>query len=258
MSLPSNIIKEEIERTLFLLKEREKDETISKLRAILYANLDRGRIDGFVDSNIANVQKYVLRVINHHERLSPLLNELQVARSTEAWQPLFGRMQKWAYNFLLGQGFYVSQETANNANACATEATIAILDAHFPYDTEFDSWAHVLVQNTCRKFIRKSTRKSIIPQQQLVSLENTEILKLDNSLKDERQQKEFADELAEVLKLLSQSRKDVIDLHYFQGYSFPEIATKMNKTIGAIHSLHFNALRDIRKILYQNRNNLDE
>jgi DNA-directed RNA polymerase specialized sigma24 family protein len=37
-----------------------------------------------------------------------------------------------------------------------------------------------------------------------------------------------------------------------------EIAKKMGKTVGAIYSLRFNALNDLRKILSRNRDNLNE
>lgn len=258
MGLPRRTIEEEIEKTLALLGKKIEHKALSSIRDILYANLDRNRGIGYIGIHPENVEKYVFRVVDHYQRLSPFLFELQIAKNTDVWKPLYERMRKWAYSFLLKKGFYSGKETQDTAEACATEAAILILNAHFPYDTEFDAWAHTVTQNACRKFIRKATRKKIVPQKQLVSIDDVEYLLPHTSSKNRELQNELADELEEALSQLSEARRTVIEFHYLEGRSFSEIARKTGKTVSAIHSLHFNALRDLRKILFQKGNSLDE
>ena len=136
------------------------------------------------------------------------------------------------------------------AEECATEAALRILDAHFPYDTEFEPWAYTIVSMSCLRFFRDGTKKSVIPPQNLVELDE-ELPDLDTArLMEGTDQSDLLDAISE----LPDARRQVIQLHYFKGMSLPEIANTLGKSAGATHSLHFNALRDLRKILGKNRN----
>jgi len=243
-------IKLEIEKTLQLLEADGGSQTAAILRLILYANLDRGRVENYIGNDIQRVGAYAQRVVDHYARLKPTMMALQNDRSDEVWLPLFTQLQHWAYHFLLRKNFVPGLSTSVIAEECATTAAINILDAYFPYDIEFEPWAHVIVINTCLRFFRDETKKSIIPPQNIVELDeklaNPEDIRLEDQ--DER------GDLLKAMSGLSDARRQVIQLYYLDDLPLPEVARVMGKSIGAIHSLHFNALQDLRKILGDNRN----
>jgi RNA polymerase sigma factor (sigma-70 family) len=258
MPLKVEDIKTEIERSLKFLSEQRGDEIAMRIRLILYANLDRGRIQNFIEGDINLVRDYVWRVADGYLNLSPFINELQIERTTMAWEPLYKQMVSWAFTFFIKRGFYANINTQEIATECATEAAMNILRAHFPYDTDLEPWVCVIVQNTCRKYIRGATKKSIIPQQNIIDIEEMLSNVKDPSHQDQVYLNDLQGDLLEAINQLSDARRQVVELIYFNELSPVEIASKMNKSVGAIYSLQFNALHDLRKILSKNRNNNNE
>ena len=71
----------------------------------------------------------------------------------------------------------------------------------------------------------------------------------DLTYKDAARVRELRQELVVALEQLSSAaRRQLIVLHYFQGFTLPEIADKLGKTISATYKLHFDALAELRKI----------
>jgi len=248
-------IKAEMENALGILSEQKGNEIAMRIRSILYTNLDRGRIQGFIEGEIDRVHDYVWRVAEKYMNLSPYINEIQNEGAVNAWEPLIKQLQRWAYNFLRND--VVDMPPLENAQECANEAAITILGAHFPYDTDFEPWAYVIVKNVCSKFIRKATKKSTVPQQSIIHIDDTLDTIKDLQFEQQEHQKDLQDDLFEAIAQLSNGRRQVIELKYLQDFSLNEIAPKMGKSIGAIYCLHFNALNDLRKILSKNKDNLN-
>ncbi|MBS4062593.1 MAG: sigma-70 family RNA polymerase sigma factor [Bacteroidetes bacterium] len=242
-------IRVEIDKTLQSLDIEA--HTAASIRIILHTNLDRGRAENFIGNDIRRVGDYVRRVLEHYGRLHSHIQSVQKARTDEVWQPLFKQLQAWAYSFLLRKGFVPGPSTRAIAEECATEAAIRILDAHFPYDTDFDPWAHTTVIMTCFRFFRDGTKKSTIPPNNLVELDE----QLPNLEDSDFKNQDDRNVLLQAMLGLSEARRQVIHLHYLDDVPLTEIATLMGKSAGAIHSLHFNALQDLRKILSKNRDN---
>lgn len=237
----------EIEKAL----EAIPPELASCIRPVLAANLDRGRVEYFVGDDFARVGEYVQRVVDHYERLSPYIKAVQKNKSDDVWLPLFKNLQTWAYNFLLRKNFYPSPETQVIAEECAAEAAMHLLDAHFPYDTDFEPWAHTIITKTCLHYFRDETKKSVIPAKNLTELDETQ----PDLNAVAFMEQDISGNLLEVLSQLSDARCQVLQLHYLKNMSLPEIAKVLGKSLGAVYSLHFNALEDLRKILGKNRNN---
>ena len=258
MLLKVEDIKTEIDNSLILLSEQKGDEIAKRIRLILYTNLDRGRIQSFVEGDINLVRDYIWRVADEYINLSPFINKLQIERTTMVWEPLYKQMVSWAFTFFIKRGFYANINTQEIATECATEAAMHVLRAYFPYDCDLEPWACVIVQNTCRKYIRGATKKSIIPQQNLVDLEEMLNNVKDPSHQDQVYLKDLQGDLWEAINQLSDARRQVVELIYFNELSPVEIASRMKKSVGAIYSLQFNALHDLRKILSKNRNNNNE
>jgi RNA polymerase sigma factor (sigma-70 family) len=244
-------IKFEIEKTLQFLEDEREAQIAANIRLVLHANLDRGRVENFIGNDINRVCEYVQRVVDQYARLNPYIKAVQSDRSDDVWLPLLKCLQLWAYNFLLRKNFVPGLSTGVIAEECATAAAINILDAYFPYDTDFEPWAHVVVTNTCLRFFRDETKKSIIPPQSIVELDE----KLSSSDHISLGDQDDRGDLLKAMSRLSDARRQVIQLHYLDELPLPEVAKVMGKSIGATHSLHFNALQDLRKILGENRNN---
>jgi RNA polymerase sigma factor (sigma-70 family) len=245
-------IKSEIEEALESLAEEHGNLLAASIRPILYTNLDRGRVEGFTASY--SVSSYVKRVGDHYMRLNAYIVKIQVERVEEIWVDIFKNLRNWAYNFLLRKNFDANSSTREIADECATAAAAKILEAHFPYDTDFEPWARVIVINTCLKFFRDQTKKSIVPPQNIVELDET-LSNRDDLIQVSQKHREDKSDLANAMVQLSDARRQVIEHYYLDELPLPEIAKIMGKSVGAIHSLHFNALQDLRKILEANRDN---
>jgi RNA polymerase sigma factor (sigma-70 family) len=167
-------------------------------------------------------------------------------------------MQRWAYRFLVKQGFDASKNTWENAKECAGDAARSILMAYFPYDTDFEPWARVVVRNTCLKFIRSGASDPPILEESLEDLEDTLRSFSGSTFQDEDRKANEHSDLFAAIEKLPDARRQVIEMKYFQDLSPIEIATKLGKSVRAIHSLQFRALEDLRKILMQNRNKFNE
>jgi RNA polymerase sigma factor (sigma-70 family) len=260
MSLESEKIQGRLKEALNTLAETEGDGLARQLQPILLANLDRGRVHSFLEGNPGRIPDYVRRVAEAYTSLNPYLHKLQTERSAEAWGPLFERMQTWAYNFFLRKNFARDNRTREIAVECATEAAVSLLNAHFPYDTEFEPWAHILVQNTCRKYIQHAFRKSEVPQDKKVDLDDSDNLASPNEelLEMDALQREAGHEIMEAMKQLSEARRQVIQAIYFDEMEPEETARRMGRSVGAIYSLQFQALKDLRKILSTIRDRLND
>jgi RNA polymerase sigma factor (sigma-70 family) len=255
MTLQIEDIKAEIERSLKVLSEQRGDEIPIRIRSILYTNLDRGRMQDFLEGEIDRVRDYVWRVADKYVSLSPYVNSLQNEGSTTAWEPLIIQLQKWAYHFLSND--IVDTPPMENAQECANESAATILGAYFPYDTDFEPWAHVVVKNVCSKFVRKAMKKSSVPQQSIIHIDDILDTLKDPQFEQQERQKDLQDRLFEAIAQLSDGRRQVIELKYLEEYSLEEISQKMGKSANAIYCLHFRALEDLRKILSKNEDSLN-
>ena len=257
MSLDPTRMQQMLEDSLKALAETQGAGLARQIRPILLTNLDRGRIQAGQGA-AGNIRAYVERVAENFITLNPYLRQLQVEQSHEVWEPLYKQMQTWAYNYFVRKGFSAGANTREVAIECATDAAVNLLRAYFPYDAEFDAWAYMIVQNACLKYIRKNLRQSLVPEAMKVQL-NDELPDPDVSLLElGALQSEFGAELEEALSQLSEARRDVIKFAFFDELKPDEIAQRMGKTVGAIYTLQFHGLHDLRKILTVIRDNLNE
>lgn len=246
-------LQRELENALNALAHTKDEELARHIRPILFINLDRGRLQTFVEEDPARVQRYVWLVAQTYTRLKPYLHKLQTEQDAETWAALYKQMQTWAYNFFLRKGFRADEHTRDIAIECASDAATIILKSHFPYDTEFDPWAHTIVQNACRKYIHRSLKKSNVPDEKKIELEDELADPYQTLLEVNALQKESGKELLEALNQLSEARRTVIQFIFFEELSPEEVAQRMGKSVSAIYTLQFHGLKDLRKILDTNR-----
>jgi RNA polymerase sigma factor (sigma-70 family) len=248
MAHPENTLIEKIEEVLNSITAERGSQLIGKVRPIIFSNFDRGRVHTFIEGDVDLVQDYVERVTDNYAKLNPFLHRLQIERADDVWKELLDKMQSWAYGYFLSKNFVPGEDTLEIARTQATEAAMTILDAHFPYDVEFFPWARVLLIHTCQRYIRKAIRKSEIPSKKVVSIDL--VSELAGGLeKNLELSGEVKLDIIRAIEYLPEARRQVIVMLYFEGKSPKDVSEELNKSVGAIYSLHFNALNDLRKIL---------
>lgn len=240
----------ELEKALQRLAKKWGKTVTTAIHPILLDNLERGRISKWLGtSKNRTVQDYVERVATFHARYQDYFYQIQVEKSEEVWQDLYCRLQEWAYNYLLGKGFYRNQSTSQLAATYATEAAIVLLTARFSYDTEFDPWAHVLLLHVCRRQIRQTRKASHVPDEKKTGLED-ELAHLHNpSSLHNGHTWELRHALLDAIERLPQETwQQVLLLRYFHNLTPAEIAEEMGKTASAVYNLHFKAMAALREI----------
>jgi RNA polymerase sigma factor (sigma-70 family) len=248
MAYLENHLVDKIEEALNSIAAERGIQVVGKVRPIIYSNYDRGRLQTFIEGKVDFVQDYVERVVDNYTRLNAYLHRLQIERADDVWRELLDQMQSWAYSYFLSKNFVAGEDTLEIAKTQATEAAVTILDAHFPYDVEFSPWARVLLIHTCQRYIRKAIRKSEIPSKKVVSIDL--VSELTGSVeKNPELSGEVKLDIIKAIENLPETRRQVIVMLYFEGKSPKEISESLNKSVGAIYSLHFNALNELRKIL---------
>ncbi|MGD8455294.1 MAG: sigma-70 family RNA polymerase sigma factor [Anaerolineales bacterium] len=248
MAYSENHLIEKIEEVLNSITSERDSQLVSKVKPIIHSNYDRGRLQAFIEGKDDFIEDYVKRVIENYSRLSSYLHQLQIERDDDVWRELLDQMQSWAYSYFLRKNFVPGEDTLEIAKTQATEAAITILDAHFPYDVEFSPWARVLLIHTCQRYIRKAIRKSEIPSKKVVSIDL--VSELTGSLeKNPELSGEVKLDIIKAIEELPEVRRQVIVMLYFEGKTPKEISLSLKKSVGAIYSLHFNALNELRKIL---------
>jgi RNA polymerase sigma factor (sigma-70 family) len=240
----------EVEATLAKVSSRYGDEVLSAIKPVLLANLKNGRINTFTDNSDVSVEAYVLRVVENYLCNNLYLKSLQIEKADLVWIPLLEKVRKWIFTFFIRKGFaevYVINEIVPELSQ---EASIQIMKAQFTYDTDFDPWAHIIVKDTCFKYMRSAMKKSVVPANMILELDDA----FENQVEDNRQRPENLSTLDRAtlitaIQHLAPDRREIIIQKYFYELNSKAIAEKNHKSLGAIYSLHFNAIESLRKIL---------
>lgn len=249
-----------IERALHLLAEQRGSELATAVTPIIFTNLDKGRMQTFLEQQDYSPADYVGRVADKYEQWHEHVYAVQIEKRTEIWQPLYEQLQRWAFHLLprLGYPNYASHDDkTQRAQACATEAALVLIGAYFPYDVNFEPWAYVLLQNVTRKQMNRRIKPRLEAEAQEVEVDawHDWLHNLADPAGQEQQHlaELRADLLDSITQLNSKARQQFILLYYFESQSFEQIATQMNKSLNALYKLHSDALENLRKIWRQNR-----
>jgi RNA polymerase sigma factor (sigma-70 family) len=246
-------LEEALEEGLKLEAASQGKQVAQALRLIIAANLRSGRVGYFLDEvEGREPAEYVSRVTGFYEALSLYLHQVQVEKLDEVWRPLFEKLQRWIYNFLLNNHFAAGPHTHQRAVEYATEAAVALLTAHFPYDTSFDAWAFILARNVTCKLLKQSKRNGRTTDEAVPFDEEMIHFRYLRSEPDRKRWDLRRDLLDAVDALSSEVRREIILRHYFENLSLPEIAAELNQPIHTVYQEHFRSRKELRKILGQN------
>jgi RNA polymerase sigma factor (sigma-70 family) len=230
-------------------------ELVKQLRPIISVNLARGRVRHFLEGqDEVRPGDYVWRVAEIYGRTRPYVYEVQVVKSEVVWQPLYHKLKRWAVGLQRSSFHREWFEVEQLAAEGATDAATQIIASHFPYDTEFDAWAYTLLRYTLLKQFNRSKRQKQVPEEKLVDLD-TLLPRLGNTagLSEEQLSNWRFDLLAAMERLTTPARRQVLWLRYFEGCNYEEIAVQLNRTIGAVYKLHFEAIVELRKYFGENK-----
>lgn len=251
MNWDEESLAEALHQTIQIVAAQRGENLARNITPIILANLDRGRVQNFLD-NGENCQpdEYVWRVVTFYEKWQPYLHQIQEERQPDLWLSLYDRLKRWAYKHLSNKNFPpLSSERWQLAEDCATTAAVRLLNARFPYDVDFDPWAYILLQNVTLKHLHQQYEETADNLHQVDDWEEWEGVMPQLSLPDPGADFEMRHTLLTAIDLLaSDARKQIIIWRYFEGMSFQEIATALNRSYTAVHKLHFDALNNLRKI----------
>lgn len=251
---PPNKLAAQLEKAL---DRRQLSDTHlrQRLLVILNRSVEYGRANRVLgdDPDDTACDEYVRQVIAYYKKYHSLVTCLEKG-DPDAWALVVKKIQGWANGFLKRQGIH-GDLRQKSVKECVTNAALAYLSGVYHYDSDFDPWLCVLVQNVCRKYIKEQRHPNQIQEEEAVSLDKFDFSAETLADKEAGNSQKLDDLRLRLLNaiegLSSEARKELIILHYFSGYSFKEIALKMNKSLNAVYKLHFDALNDLR-------GNLDE
>ncbi|MCL4868884.1 MAG: sigma-70 family RNA polymerase sigma factor [Anaerolineae bacterium] len=213
---------------------------------IVLSNYGRGRFHYYLKHvGCDPTWSYVHQVMTIYEELNPYVSKV-MAGEDEVWDELFGKMQQWAYRFLLSHNFFPTKETLDLAISYASEAGGTLIQSRFPYDTAvFDAWAIQLVRNVCRKNIREATSSSHVPDNKMSEL-NEDLVNDERFSIEEWMEKGY--DVNEAIKQLN-PREQAVIRGFLMGMSVEEIAKQLNLKPGNVYKIKHEAIRKLRKIL---------
>lgn len=216
-----------------------------ELNRILQENWQRGRMQKFLEGDLVRVPDYVERVAGFFRSERARVHALQIERADDLWSELHKNMVTWNYRYLVGQGV-TYPDVRELAESCATEAIPVLQSAHFPFDCSFNAWARVIVINVCRKHMRIATKQSAVPSAKLLELDDMTHEPADTG----GENPDLLIDLVRALDKLNPARAEVIRLIYVDGLTVEQVAVRLGKTCSSVYNLHFQAVRELRKILH--------
>lgn len=244
------IPQDEIASTLASVTAHYGEDVSTRIQPILMANIKNGRFETFGANQPHALELYVDRLIEGFLKYNNYFEKLQIEKDDLIWASLQKKIGYWVFKIFVNKGFDSEYTNTELVPELTQEASIQILKARFTYDTEIDPWAYQIVRATCFKFMRSAMKKSTIPADQLLELDDA----LENNLPDNKQRlddpaTENHAALLAAINRLSPERREVILQKYFYEYPSEEIAENTHKTVAAVYSMHFNAIENLRKIL---------
>ena len=120
----------------------------------------------------------------------------------------------------------------------------------FKEQSSFITWASTILKNTFLNFVKK--QKSV----ERVKDEYVEMNHLvsNNGYSIDHEYNEKQRNLSEIISKLTKNDQEIIFLIEFEGYSYQEVAEKINISETAVKSRIFKARRRLAKLVLKNRN----
>lgn len=246
-----------------ILSETQRTQHIATVHTVLYYNFTSGRWKRVMNQDkeqnsdrVTVLRSYAQRVAvgyeEQHSRVHPLERGEQ-----HAWAELRALLKRTAQTALrYGYGFPAAG-LSFEADECVQRACETIYRTRFPYDVVFNAWARQILKNAIRhRFYQAETQGYYLlddlfntPSQhdpQSTDHQEWEIPDPDRTLESW----ELHDLVHDLISQLpSKSQQEVMRLTCFSDLDDTEIATRLNKSIQAVHNLRNRARNTMRCLL---------
>ncbi len=120
--------------------------------------------------------------------------------------------------------------------------------SNFRFEAKFSTWLYRITVNKCRDYLRKKKTRSV-----LVPIDNQYNLHSPNSRLDE--EPDLSRILNSAINRLPEKLKTPLIMRDVEGFSYNEIAEKLNLEIGTVKSRIFRARETLRALLEPYRQN---
>lgn len=244
-----------LEQTL-LQSALEDKQLVRTINSLLHRSVEYGRASRVLGEapTEPDCQEYIQQVIRFYQKHHVFVTCLE-RRDQAGWIMMIPKIRSWANSYL--RNHHIDDPLRTKCiEECVPNAVLAFLGGVYHYDTEFDAWFCVLVQNVCRKYIKEQMRSNRVLEKEAVSVDQVGFMLeqlADVKELDSRKIRELRADLLEATKQLSsEARQGLIISYYFSGLSFKQISKEMDKSMSAIYKLHFDALKELRGILEDN------
>ena len=228
------------------------DEVIIRLTGIVCINARRGRLGELLDAERdCELEVYLRRMWHIYDQHNVTVDELQQERHSARWDSFYKEVQGWVHDYLFSRGFMPNEGTARLAQNYTSFVVEQLLTAHFPYDIQFERWARTVAQNVCRKQMSCDMRQKYIPDKLLVGLEQwgAHAGSLRGTEEEQLMKLDLRNELQGALQELPAASRVVIQLRYFAGMDYVDIALTLGRTVKAVYNLNFKGIKRLREIL---------
>ena len=129
----------------------------------------------------------------------------------------------------------------NDAEDIVSEIFLKILRSIHTYDEEkasLSTWIYTITQNTVVDYFRSKRNEISLPDE-VIDDYITEPEIFDDTL----------DSLSDALEHLPECERDLIILHYYNGFTLKKIGGMMNKSYITVKVMHRRALNNIRRLM---------
>lgn len=140
----------------------------------------------------------------------------------------------------------------DDASDLAQEALIRVYRAigGFRGESSFLTWLYRVVTNVCKDEMRRRARASVVSMDEMMERGKQPVPdKSAESLEEAVLRKEWQDEIQQVLNTLTHEHRTIIVMRDIQGYSYEEIASFLECSLGTVKSRLSRARNTLKDLL---------
>lgn len=244
----SELWRYKLEEALTGLPEGDYGSLLPKIREVVFANLQNGRLQRFMERDGSHtLSDYVRQVAR------TVKNELEgierlAAKEQSAWVVQHKHLRAKAYFYLmrLGVDHYEAYQRANDFAQAACED---IFKARYPMDVPYTTWVQTILRNRIlqemwRKPDLLDVKTALVPFEEDDGVEPADPITRDQMGEaEDREVLQWA-----ITQLPSDAQRAVIQLT-LTGYTDEEIAAQMGRTVQAVYNLRHRALQEIKSLV---------
>lgn len=170
-----------------------------------------------------------------------LLERFQVRKDQEALARLFDRHLELIYGLCLR--YLSTEDRAEDAVLAIYAELVEKLGKHAIHN--FRSWLHTYVRNHCLMQLRREKKEVTVKMDPHLMQSSENWHPVEGQAMDNGREPHLTD----CLEALSEQQKACIDLFYYQGKSYNEIATLRSEPLGQVRSNIQNGRRNLRNCI---------